>query len=117
MAQEELAAVCGLYCGSCEYLGERCPGCGRIEGRPFWTAEFGVDTCPLYACCVHGKDLEHCGLCVELPCRLFLEFHDPALSPQEAEASVRERQEQLLRRKEVGTEQWLESMEEKKGPA
>jgi hypothetical protein len=42
---------------------------------------------------------------------LFLEFHDPALSPEEAEASVRERQEQLLKRKEIGTEEWVELME------
>jgi hypothetical protein len=115
MVDMNLAAVCGLYCGSCEYLGERCRGCGYIEGKPFWTAEFGVEACPLYACCVSEKSLEHCGLCGDLPCKLFLEFHDPSLSPEEAEASVRERWEQLLERKKIGTEQWVESMEEKSG--
>lgn len=112
MADGNLAASCGLYCGSCEYLEDKCSGCGHIAGKPFWTAEFGVEVCPLYACCVNDKRLEHCGECAELPCKLFLEFHDPALSPEEAEASVRERREQLLARKEMGTEKWVELMEE-----
>ena len=112
MIDVKLAAACGLYCGSCEYLEEKCTGCGHIEGKPFWTAEFGVEVCPLYDCCVNDKALEHCGECAELPCKLWLEFHDPALSPEEAEASVRERREQLLARKEIGTEKWAELMEE-----
>jgi hypothetical protein len=111
MVDVKLAAACGLYCGSCEYLEEKCAGCGHIAGKPFWTAEFGVAVCPLFACCVGEKNLEHCGECAELPCKLFLEFHDPALSPEEAEASVRERREQLLKRKEMGTEKWVELME------
>ncbi len=89
-----------MDCGSCEYLGEKCSGCMHIEGKPFWTAEFDVEVCPLYACCVIKRNLEHCGLCDDLPCTLFLEFHDPALSPEEAETSVRERQNRLLARKE-----------------
>jgi Protein of unknown function (DUF3795) len=103
-----------LYCGACEYLGEKCSGCGNIEGKPFWTAEFGVEACPLYACCVIQRKLEHCGLCDDLPCKLFLEFHDPALSPEEAEASVRERQKQLLERREMGTEEWVERLGQKR---
>lgn len=111
MGDENLAAACGLYCGSCEYQGEKCPGCGHVEGKPFWTTEFGVEVCPLYACCVIEKNLEHCGLCDDLPCKLFLEFHDPALSPEEVEASVCERQGQLLERKGIGTEEWIKRME------
>ena len=44
------------------------------------------------------------------PAQDFCPFHDPSLSPQEAEASVHERRRQLLKRKEMGTEQWIESM-------
>jgi len=77
-----LAAPCGIYCGDCEHLKTRCSGCGTLAGKPFWTFDLRLEVCPLYACCVIEKGLEHCGLCPELPCETFQEFHDPALTPE-----------------------------------
>ena len=102
-----LAAACGLYCGDYEYLQENCQGCNQVEGKPFWTEQLDMEVCPLYGCCVDQRELEHCGLCDEFPCELFISLRDPALSDEEAEQSLRQRQQDLKRRKEIGTEAWL----------
>ena len=107
MSDNNLAPVCGLYCGACEFHGEQCRGCGYVKGKPFWTSQMKIDVCPLYSCCVNEKHLEHCGLCGELPCDMFLKFYDPALTEEEAEKSVRDRVFKLLKRKEIGTQDWL----------
>ena len=107
MIDDNLAAPCGLYCGPCEYVEKECRGCGNVDGKPFWTAQMKIECCPLYDCCINNKQLEHCGLCDELPCKTFLEFYDPALNPQEAKKSILERIRQLLIRKEIGTNQWV----------
>ena len=108
MIDKNLAPVCGLYCGTCEYFEKQCQGCGNVDDKPFWTAQMKVEVCPLYDCCVNKKRLEHCGLCEELPCETFRSFHDPSLSEEEAKKSVLARQNELLRTKEVGTEKWIE---------
>ena len=110
MTDQNLAPVCGLYCGDCEYLGSQCRGCGHVEGKPFWTASFGVDVCPLYDCCINKKGLEHCGLCDELPCETFLTMQDPSLSPEEAKQALENRQVALHHRKQIGTDKWLEEV-------
>lgn len=109
MTEEKgLAAACGLYCGYCEHLGEKCRGCGLVQGKPFWTKQYGVEVCPLYDCAVNQKHLEHCGLCPELPCETFNSLRDPSLSDEEAAAALETRKEGLLHRKEIGTEAWLD---------
>ncbi|MFB0562835.1 MAG: DUF3795 domain-containing protein [Candidatus Lokiarchaeia archaeon] len=108
---KNFATVCGLYCGTCEYLERECQGCGYQKGKPFWTIQMNVEFCPLYDCCVNKKQLEHCGLCTEFPCKTFTELRDPSLSEEEAEESLITRQNELLRRKEIGTEKWLEERE------
>jgi Protein of unknown function (DUF3795) len=105
---KKLAAVCGIVCAGCEYLGESCSGCGNVEGKPFWTQQFQVEVCPLYDCCIRIKGLEHCGMCEELPCKTFRELRDPSLSPQEAEASMFARIEELRGRRDMGEDAWLE---------
>ncbi|MFX1258883.1 MAG: DUF3795 domain-containing protein [Promethearchaeota archaeon] len=107
MADKNVAAPCGLYCGTCEYLGKNCRGCGNVLGKPFWTEKMDINICPLYDCCVNSKKLEHCGLCDDLPCNLFKRFYDPSLNPEEAEKSVAFRQNELLKRREIGTEDWI----------
>jgi hypothetical protein len=102
-----LAAACGLYCGMCEHHPAKCPGCGAIQGKPFWTAYFGIEVCPLHDCAVNQKQLEHCGLCAEFPCEKFLSLRDPSQSDAEAEKGLRQRQADLLSRKEIGTAAWL----------
>ena len=112
MAQDiTLAAPCGLYCGDCEIYGKQCRGCAQVQGKPFWTAQFGVEVCPLYGCCVAQKKLEHCGLCDVFPCETFNSLRDPSLSDAAAEQSLRERQKDLTLRKEIGTDTWLKEKE------
>jgi hypothetical protein len=107
MVDNNLAAVCGLFCGACGHLGTKCSGCGQQKGKPFWTAMMNVEACPLYSCCVSTKHLEHCGLCDELPCKTFNELRDPSLSDEEAQKALVARRNDLLHRKHVGTEKWL----------
>jgi len=108
VTNQGLAAACGLYCGSCQYLSQQCRGCGQQRGKPFWTAQFNIEICPLYDCYVNQKQLEHCGLCDEFPCPAFTSLRDPSMSDEEAEKSLQDRQGNLIRRKETGTEKWLE---------
>jgi hypothetical protein len=103
-----LAAACGLYCGDCEHIGDKCDGCSQVAGKPFWTTQFGVEVCPLYDCSVNQKRLEHCGLCEDFPCETFNSLRDPTLSDEEAEKALQKRGRDLLLRKELGTEAWLE---------
>ncbi len=102
-----LAAACGLYCGDCEFMEKQCQGCNQVKGKPFWTEQFDMEVCPLYGCCVNQKELEHCGLCDEFPCELFISLRDPALSDEEAAQSLQKRQKDLRLRKEISTEAWL----------
>ena len=102
-----LAAARGLYCGDCEFINNQCRGCKSAQGKPFWSEKYGIEKCPLYSCCIDQKQLEHCGMCQELPCEIFNSLRDPSLSDEEAEQSLRERQKDLTLRKEMGTEAWL----------
>ena len=108
MIDNALAPVCGLYCGTCEYFENQCQGCGHQKGKPFWTVQMKVEVCPLYDCCINKKQLEHCGLCDEFPCESFTELRDPTLSEEAAKEDLRMRQNELMKRKEIGTERWLE---------
>jgi hypothetical protein len=107
MQDKNYAPVCGIYCGSCNFLGDRCKGCGYVNGKPFWTEKIPSGVCPLHDCCHNKKHLEHCGLCEEFPCEIFLQLRDPGMSDNEFEKSLKERKRSLKRRTEVGTEKWL----------
>jgi hypothetical protein len=107
MSNVNYAPVCGIYCGSCRFLGQQCKGCGYVEGKPFWAVEVPGGVCPLYACCHNQKHLEHCGLCADFPCKMFTDLRDPNMSDQEFQQSLRERVQDLKRRAEIGTEKWL----------
>ncbi len=90
----ELAAVCGLYCGTCEAIEEGCRACGYQLGLT------SHGECVLFQCCVVERGLEHCGLCLDFPCQSFLS-HAEAME-------VQRRYRALLRRREMGTDRWLE---------
>jgi hypothetical protein len=107
MIDKKLAPVCGIFCGDCSFYKKDCQGCGYVEGRPFWTSDIPSGICPLHDCCRNSKNLEHCGLCEELPCRIFLELRDPDLSDEEFQASLTNRENELKRRADIGTEEWL----------
>jgi hypothetical protein len=111
MLDRKLAGVCGIICTECKYLGDTCAGCGNVEGKPFWAQEFQVEVCPLYGCCAGEKRLEHCGTCGEFPCKTFKELRDPSMGPEEAEANMLARMEELWKRKELGEDAWLEEKE------
>ena len=112
MTQEKsLAAACGLFCGDCEFIWDKCAGCNDVKGKPFWAEMYNLDVCPVYGCCVDEKQLEHCGLCERLPCNTFTSLRDPALSDEEYEKSLIERQKNLNSRKERGTGAWLKERE------
>jgi len=117
MPDIELAPVCGIYCGTCEYLGKQCRGCGYQEGKPFWTAQMKVAVCPLHDCCINKKHLEHCGRCNEFPCVIFTELRDPSLSDEEAKKALLARQKELVKRKEIGTRKWVEQQEARRAEA
>jgi hypothetical protein len=107
------APVCGIYCGSCELLDKQCKGCGYVDGKPFWTEQFDVKVCPLHDCCRNSRRLEHCGLCTDFPCKVFLEMRDPSMSDEGARRSLEARQADLHKRKQVGTEEWLKEKSRK----
>jgi len=96
--KRRLAAVCGLYCGTCEgFEAGICRGCAYQLGL---AAE---GECRVFQCCVLERGLEHCGLCADLACRLFLASAEPM--------EVNRRYRALLRRVEIGTEAWIEEQE------
>ena len=105
--QVNFAAACGTDCGECKFLNDKCSGCNNVEGKPFWSEAYNRDICGLFDCCVNKKKLEHCGLCEDLPCEMFLSQRDPSLSDKEFEDRLKKRQEDLNLRKEKGTETWL----------
>ncbi|MFP3898293.1 MAG: DUF3795 domain-containing protein [Dehalococcoidia bacterium] len=67
---EALMAMCGAYCGSCEWKEKtRCPGCLAAGSRMFW----GV--CDVANCAI-SRGFGHCGLCPEVPCATLQGFFD-----------------------------------------
>jgi hypothetical protein len=110
MGDANYAPVCGLYCGTCDFLGEQCRGCGYMDGKPFWTEQGPWEVCPLHDCCRNHKQLEHCGLCEDFPCKSFLQLRDPNASDEEFRKSLDEKQKSLKGRAEIGTQRWLQEM-------
>lgn len=76
-------SVCGIDCQEAciecnKYLQELCKGCNDMKGKLFWTQYLGLDTCPIYNCCVNQKRLDHCGHCEKLPCDIYFNTKDPS---------------------------------------
>ena len=67
-----------------------------VKGSTFWAKEMMPGkVCPLYDCAVNKKAYPGCGKCSELPCKLFLDMKDPALSDEVQTKSVEIRVERL----------------------
>ncbi|MDD3647621.1 MAG: DUF3795 domain-containing protein [Candidatus Dojkabacteria bacterium] len=94
MKDKKLETPCGLYCLTCPEFEKSCEGksCKEHDGKMFW------GDCKLFECCVHKKRLEHCGVCEEFPCKLFINHNDPSLSREEARKENERRQEVLRKR-------------------
>ncbi|MBN1140067.1 MAG: DUF3795 domain-containing protein [Anaerolineae bacterium] len=94
------AAVCGYYCGGCDaYLEDACCGCGYQLGLT------RRGECAVFQCCVGQRGLEHCGLCPDFPCQVFLAIAEPLEAARRYKA--------LLRRAEIGTTAWLAEQSKK----
>lgn len=104
------APVCGIYCGACQFLGKQCPACGKVDGKPFWTTDMPGSICPLHDCCRNQRQLEHCGLCADFPCKTFNELRDPGMSDEEFTALLQVRKLNLKIRREIGTAAWLKKI-------
>jgi hypothetical protein len=100
LLRRKLAAVCGRYCGECDaYLAGSCCGCGYQLGQT------RRGECAVFRCCVAERGLEHCGLCLDFPCQVFVSLAEPL--------EVARRYRALRRRGETGTIHWLEDEEER----
>jgi hypothetical protein len=69
VADQNLIAFCGLYCGACgRYLKESCPGCAKNE-KAGW--------CGLRKCCIE-RNYQSCADCKEfadvMQCKKFNNF-------------------------------------------
>ena len=83
---------CGINCGefeACKSSG--CGGCHKIQGKPFYLKDFGVDVCPMYDCPVNQKGLTTCAECSELPCKIYYDWKDPSMTDEEHINSINER--------------------------
>lgn len=88
-------AVCGADCAGCGYLKKgECKGCGQIQGKVWWAKHIGMDVCPVYAC-AENKKLANCGLCPDIPCKLWREMKDPSYTDEQHLAGIRDRVERL----------------------
>ncbi|MEL7656083.1 MAG: DUF3795 domain-containing protein, partial [Bacillota bacterium] len=90
-----LVSPCGVDCSGCKSYPETCLGCREIEGKVFWAAYIGADTCPMYHCCANERQLKHCGECEELPCHIYFDTQDPEMTKEEHEEGIRQRVEIL----------------------
>ncbi len=91
-------SACGLICNDCHFFGKECKGCYSMTGKPFWTAEaIEKGICPLYDCSINQKGFNSCGDCSDLPCRIFMDLKDPAISDSEHRESIKQRVTNLRR--------------------
>jgi hypothetical protein len=94
-----LAAVCGRYCGTCDaYQGDDCCGCAYQLGST------RRGECPVFECCILERGLEHCGLCLDFPCQVFVSHARPL--------DVARLYKALRHRTEIGTDAWLDEHKE-----
>ena len=87
---------CGSDCSICEHYLDTCKGCREMRARVWWTLDSNLPLgCPIGECCRHKKQIDHCGLCKQMPCEKFISVVDPSMTEEEHAQSVRERVEFL----------------------
>lgn len=91
--RQQTFTVCGQDCGSCGCLGGLCPGCEAAGGQVFHSPE----GCPIYRCVREEKGFRDCGQCGEIPCRIWQDTRDPAVSDEAFAADIRLRVDNLKR--------------------
>lgn len=89
-------SVCGCDCAACEYLKKsECSGCSEIKGKVWWTSYISTTVCPIFDCVANEKKFENCGVCSEIPCKLWRDLKDPSDKDEQHEASIKTRVENL----------------------
>ncbi|WP_249304731.1 DUF3795 domain-containing protein [Qiania dongpingensis] len=91
MTENKEIAPCGVVCKECDEFERSCGGCNSLEGKAAWVPVIGKEVCPLYDCSVNGHKYKSCGECSELPCQMFRELRDPAMTDEEFEKSIQDR--------------------------
>ena len=69
------------------------PGCEAAGGQVFHSPE----GCPIYRCVREEKGFRDCGQCREIPCRIWQDTRDPAVSDEAFAADIRLRVDNLKR--------------------
>lgn len=85
-------SCCGCICSDCvDFINGKCIGCDKNTGKPYWIDTVEIEQCPFYTCCINDKQYSHCGQCNKMPCKLFYDFNDPAITKEELEKSINDR--------------------------
>lgn len=94
-----MLCACGADCGECEKYQKECQGCFETQGKIYWAAYIGKETCPYYEC-VQEKGHNNCGDCAKLPCSLWYAMKDPDWTDEQHEQSICGRVEKFRKLKE-----------------
>ena len=92
------ASFCGDYCGKCPNYPSKCQGC--IPDNHM--------NCHFVKCCL-SKSIEHCGFCNDFPCNTLSGF----VPDDRRECPAGYHVQNLLARRTVGTQAWLQSQHKK----
>jgi len=110
---------CGRLCDAATCEGKRlfyetrgkegCGGCVEAEGSPKGCIYSkhprqykNIKICPIWECSLENK-VEHCGQCLEFPCKKFLSWYDP----KSRKKSVLPYIGLLSIRENLGTKEWI----------
>ena len=83
-----MITVCGVYCKKeCKAYDSECHGCNQIQGKVSWAKFYGDSVCPIYKCALEfGFDT--CLECKKIPCSIWWNTKNPALSQIEFEKEI-----------------------------
>ena len=81
--------VCGTDCTACPLHGSTCQGCNEAKGKVFHAP--AGQPCPIYGCCVNKQRRASCAGCGDVPCTIWLNTKDPAMSDEQFAENTRQR--------------------------
>ncbi|UAL08342.1 MAG: DUF3795 domain-containing protein [Candidatus Methanogranum gryphiswaldense] len=84
-------SCCGIDCSQCENYPDSCKGCSIQKGHVYWTVNVSLNVCPIYGCCRQKKQMDHCGLCKQVPCNIWKEMKDPSWTDEQHQESIDQR--------------------------
>ncbi len=82
-------SVCGTDCAACPLYGTRCEGCNETNGKVFHMSD--GKPCSIFACCVRRHRFATCAACGQLPCTVWQETRDPAMTEEQFQTGIEER--------------------------